>query len=544
MCLSVLSFRARLARRSARFAREEDGVLIVFGLFLFVLMVMMAGLAVDLMRYEDKRTHLQNSLDRCTLMAASLTQRLDPETVVRDCLARTGLDDEVERVTVVEGLNSRNVATQGRVDTNPIFLHMLGIDELDALGAAAAEQRITNVEIVLVLDVSGSMTGAKIANLRTAAAEFVETLLADDTDDRFAVTIVPYNAQVNLGETLRSQYNASHLHGVTDVNCLEIPAAAYAFGTLSRIDPLPMAAFADVTGGTYGGTTYTSYTDTNAATMNPNAPFCRNNPANIVRLPSNDVAQLQAQINALSAGGNTSITLGMKWGLTLIEPGARAMFSDLVDDGAIPAAFRGRPFDWTDDQAMKVIVLMTDGEHVSHNKTNDAVKTSLSPVWRSVGDRHYSIHHPTRPGVNKFWVPHRNEWLSAAWNSGAGASQMTWNGVWANQRQSWVAWQMYARALGTDNPSRNAAYSAAMTMFQSQYASVATMNAQLQQSCGLAKTNGVIVYGIAFEAPANGRSQISQCASSAAHYFDAQGLEIQTAFRTIASNITQLKLTQ
>ena len=60
----------------------------------------------------------------------------------------------------------------------------------------------------------------------------------------------------------------------------------------------------------------------------------------------------------------------------------------------------------------------------------------------------------------------------------------------------------------------------------------------------MAKDQDVIIYGIAFEAPAGGQAQISQCASSPAHYFNAAGLEISTAFNTIANNITQLKLTQ
>jgi len=538
------SMLSALRHQTRRFRRDEDGALVIFALMLFVLMAMMGGFAIDLMRHEERRTQLQNSLDRCTLMAASLTQSLDAEGVVVDCMAKSGLADELEDVQVTQGLNFRNVQSQGRVDTNPIFLHMMGIDEFDALGAAGAEQRITNVEIVLVLDVSGSMEGAKIANLRAAASEFVQTLLANDTDDRFSVTIVPYNAQVNVGPTLRAKYNATHLHGVQDVNCLEIPTSAYTSLNLSRTLPLPMAAFADVTSNTSGTNSYVDHNSSASATMNPARPFCRNTAANVVRLPSNNVAQLQSQINALQAGGNTSITLGMKWGVALIEPGARGMFSELINEGAIPAHFAGRPFDWTDDDAMKVIVLMTDGEHVSHNKTADAYKTGPSPIWRSSGDGTYSIFHASRPGPNQFWVPHRNEWRAGAWNSGGGVIAQTWQDIWARQRQTWVAWQLYARALGTNDSTRNSAYNATMSTFQQQYASFGTMNAQLQQSCALAKNQDVIVYGIAFEAPANGQTQIAACSSSPAHYFNATGLEIQTAFRTIASNITQLKLTQ
>jgi len=535
-------FRSR--RHLARFRDDEGGALIIFGLILFLMATMMGGLALDLMRYEERRTHLQNSLDRCTLMAASLTNRLDPEGVVLDCMDKSGLAGEVEDIQVTAGLNFRNVEATGRVPTDPIFMHMVGITEFDALGAAMAEQRISNVEIVLVLDVSGSMGGSRITNLRAAASEFVTTLLANDVDNRFAVTIVPYNAQVNLGAALRSKYNATHPHGVANVNCLEIPASAYATVGIARNLPLPMAAFADVTSATTRNANFIAQSSTSAATMNPNAPFCRNTAANVVRLPSNDVTQLRSQINALTADGNTSITLGMKWGVALIEPGARAMFNELVNEGAISTTFRGRPYDWSDPEAMKVIVLMTDGEHVSHDKTNDAVKTGVSPIWRSSGDRNYSILHNTRPGPNQYWVPHLSAWQAAPWNSGSGVARQNWQDVWAAQRQTWVAWQLYARALGTTDATRNTAYNTAMNTLRSQYASVAAMNTQLQQSCNLAKANNVIVYGIAFEAPQNGRTQISQCASSPAHYFDAQGLEIRTAFRTIASNISQLKLTQ
>ena len=83
-----------------------------------------------------------------------------------------------------------------------------------------------------------------------------------------------------------------------------------------------------------------------------------------------------------------------------------------------------------------------------------------------------------------------------------------------------------------------------MTAMRSQWASVPAMDSTLQQSCTLAKSNGVVVYGIAFEAPTNGQTQILACASSPAHYFNAQGLSITTAFRAIASNISQLRLTQ
>jgi hypothetical protein len=67
---------------------------------------------------------------------------------------------------------------------------------------------------------------------------------------------------------------------------------------------------------------------------------------------------------------------------------------------------------------------------------------------------------------------------------------------------------------------------------------------RLQQICTAAKSQNIVIYGIGFEAPDTGRTQVRNCASSSAHYFDASGLEISSAFRAIANNISQLRLTQ
>ena len=576
----------RSAAPGRDFLHREDGSLVVFALFLFVLMIMMGGIAVDVMKYEQRRTTLQNTLDRCTLSAAAMTQDLDPEMVVEDCVDKVGLSQYLTAITVTEGLNFRSVEADARVQTSPFFLHMIGIDEFDAPGSSTAEQRINNVEIVLVLDVSGSMGnpmtggGSKIAALKTAAKEFISTVKANDSENRVSITIVPYNAQVNLGAPLIAKYNATLPHGQVNSNCLEIPSTAFSTTHLSRTLAQPMHAYADASSSTdRGDTTDNSpvwgakvpkwFAPNHSSQGIASAFFCRAYKSgsttvltnNIVRLPSGNVTTLRNNIDLLEAEGNTSITLGMRWGVALMDPAARPMFNELSTAGHIPAAFAGRPFDYTDEDAIKVIVLMTDGEHVAHAIIKDTYKANtLSPIWRSNADGNLSIQHTSgRPSgvTNQWWVPHRDpdgdgvvegEWRPQVWTNSSNSStavQLTWPQVWASTRVTWVAWHLYGRALGTDSTTRDSVYTTWMNNFRSTaYASVGTMDSRLQQSCTLAKNNGVIVYGIAFEAPANGQTQISGCATSPSHYFNATGLQIQSAFRAIASNISQLRLTQ
>ncbi len=554
----VAAFRA--AARSEGFRRDERGTMVILAILLLTMMLMMGGLAVDLMRYESTRVNLQQSLDRCTLTAASLRQQQDPESVVRDCMLKAGIADQLASITVVDGMNYRSVQSAGVADTRPMFLHMLGIPKFDAKAGSKAEQGLSNIEIALVLDVSGSMSGTKLANLKLAASEFIDTVFAQDVDHRVSVTIVPYNAQVNLPVTLRDQFNVVHVANVPDVNCAELPASVYTSAAIPLTTALPMMAYADVASSTTKSTSFIAPTSS-AALPNYGSVSCRPNPVNLVRLPQTDPVTLKAQINALQAGGNTSITLGMKWGLTLLDPSMRPAFADLIGRGVIPAAATGRPFDHDDTHAMKVVVLMTDGEHVSHSRVVDAYKTGASPIWRSTGDGLYSVRHTTgRPaaaGTKEYFVPHlcvstactdgsntAEAWRATPWDSGLGSVQQDWKDVWARMKLSYVAWQFYARALGTSSTTRNAVYNSTVSTINQTYESAATMDDHLQASCSQARDEGVVVFGIALEAPPHGQDVIRNCASSVGHYYDASALTISTAFRSIATNITQLKLTQ
>ncbi|MBC7479779.1 MAG: hypothetical protein H7317_17095 [Pseudorhodobacter sp.] len=527
---------------SNRFQRDDSGALIIFGLILFVLMLMLGGLAVDLMRYENTRTNLQNTLDRSVLAAAALTQKRDPESVVRDYMLKAGLKDQLSSVNVSQALNSRTVAAVGVADIHPLFLHMLGIDKFDARGRSQAYQTITNVEIVLVLDVSGSMANNnKINNLKTAATEFVDTILTADPEHRVSIAIVPYNAQVNVGADLASAFTVNNPNGVSNVNCFE-PARA-SFGTslaISRTAPLSMTAYAD----------YSNGTDTTSGYVSPTSPyavpqyggvFCKQNTYNAVKLPSTNAATIKANINALQAQGNTSITLGMKWGATMLDPSMRSAYAGFIAQGKMPASQPARPFDYSDPQALKFVILMTDGAHVEHYRVVDQYKYGPSRIYRSAADGQYSVRCdtgcPAAAGANRFYVPQTGTWQATPWNGGV---EQGWQDIWKQLKLSYVVQQFYTRPYGiTYNTQRDA-----MVKW---YASRTDMDASLNQTCDFVKGQGVTVYGIAFEAPPVGQTAIRNCSTDpvhGSHYFAADGLQIQTAFRTIAANLSMLKLTQ
>ncbi len=538
----MMSAAKKLSRLSAlRFARDEDGHIVIFTTLMLTLMLMLAGVGVDIINFETMRTKQQQTLDRATLAAASLTQELNAEAVVRDYFAKANMSDHLRSVSFERSFNASTVRAEAEKEVTPIFMNLYDLHnstKLIARGRSTAEQRINNIEIMLVLDVSGSMAGTKLTNLKSAATEFVDTVLDQDVENRVSIGIVPYNGQVNLPQYMQNLFTSVDDHGVNNVNCFDLPSTTYSSLTLSRTTGMPVTAHAD----TFSGSRQSSYVapTNDAALPVPTNRWCaidtsRNPQANFVRAPTNDRNALRNHINALFAVGATSINAGMKWGMALLDPSANTLYTGFVSAGQTPSYFSNRPFEYSDREAMKIVVLMTDGEHFAEERVNAGFRAGDAPIWRN-SSGNYSVFQDRSGTSNDYYFPHNNSWSNSA---GSGAVRLTWPQVWANLRMTYVASQFYARPNG----NTTTAYNNAMNMMRT-LTPVSSMNNQLQQVCGLARARDVIVYGIAFEAPDNGRTQIEQCASSPAHYFNAQGLEIRTAFRSIATNISQLKLTQ
>lgn len=567
--------KAAALNRVTPFLRDESGVMAPHILIFFFLMLLVGGIAVDLMRFENKRVAVQQTMDRATLAAASLENDLQPKQVVESYFATAGVESELDEVVVVQAMNSRTVKAKAKVHSDNYFMSMMNTPYLEADNRSQAEQRVTNVEISLVLDISGSMaSNNRINNLKTAASEFIDTVLDQDTENKISISIVPYNGQVNLGPVLFSKFNVTNVSGMANSYCLDLPTSTYSSTALSRVTPLMQTPHVDHWSTTTRNTSYVAIAGPTVENGLYTNMWCQPNNKTYVSVHRNDRTKLKSQINNLIAVGATSIDLGLKWGAMLLDPSSRSIVSEMSAAGEVPGYFSTRPAAYGDKETLKVIVLMTDGENFEqerHGPSDDPSKyrTGPSDIWKGNSDSYLSIFHASKVDSKNstticnsrpFYVPHKNEWHSRPWNGSTpssstcysatanytGATKQTWQQVWAAARSDWVAWQLYARALGGSNSSsRTSHYNIWKENFRS-YTDTGTMDARLDQVCEAAKAKGVLIYGIAFEAPAGGASAIKGCASSPAstYFFDAKGLEIRTAFALIASNLSQLRLTQ
>jgi Flp pilus assembly protein TadG len=549
-----------------RFIRRQDGTLLVFSLLLFSIFFLMSGMAADLMRVENRRTALSQTLDRCALNGAALRQTLDPETVVRDCVNRENLLPFLTGVTVTNGTGQRSVEAIGDMTVDTLFMGASGVDEIDIAARSVAEQRATNIEIVMALDVSGSMnSNSRITGLQTAARNFVSTVLANNTN-RISIAMVPYNGQVNLGPALAAKYNITHQPGLgttangnmATVNCVDMPASVYGTAGISRSLAMPATGWVDAFS-TLGS--FPSTHSTSGMTPNGGNVWCPPSTSNIVRMPDDNITALHSYINALNAIGATSINAGMKWAGALLDPQARSVINEFVDTGVVPAEFVDRPFDYSRRDMLKIIVLMSDGENFGDVRLNDDYRTGLSPIFRGT-DGNLSIRflsgRPAAAGTNEFWVPHidsntsssgsEGQWRATSWGgtSSTAGVQLTWQQVWQHATPSWVAWHLYARALGTNSTTRTTTYNTWFANFRTQRGtstSTPAMDEELNDICTLTKSQGVLIYSVAFSAPTRGQNTLRACASSTGHYFNStSNAALNAAFQAIATNITQLRL--
>jgi Flp pilus assembly protein TadG len=339
------------------FLKREDGMQLILGLFVFVLMLLMGGIAIDLMRYENERVRMQSTADRAALAAASL--RVDnphntrsPEDIAMAWFEAEGLQAfAAGGIRVTEDPDAgRSVLVAPAAQVGSMFMSMLGVDELPLVAPAqaleAATGTVPDLELVMVLDVSGSMGGSRIVNLRNAARALVQDLLGSDTTGRIALTLVPYDGDVLPDANFMSHF--TQVVGNPNWACVDFPGAGNGGGNNNT--------WRDVTIGFHLPMVRRSC---NAA------PWAR------IRVMVTE-AEAVTHINGLVARGTTSIDLGVRWAAMYFNPAIRPAIDAEIAAGRISPAHAGRPADWNDTGTLKALLLMTDGMNCCGARGNTA----------------------------------------------------------------------------------------------------------------------------------------------------------------------------
>lgn len=547
--------RSRIRDRIRAFRKDESGAMIALAMISFIGMLAGAGMAVDFARFEMTRARMQSTLDRALLAAAALNQTLDAEDVVRDYFSKSGLTDFTLTVDVDQGLNFKTVTASVSSDVDSLFLNMVGIESMSAVADSIAEEKIQYVEIALVLDISGSMGSySRLTNLKVAAKEFVETLLGASDPGRVSISIIPYNANVNVGSRLIQEYNVSTAQ--TTSNCVIFDDADYETAALSSSQSLDRLAHFDIS--TSSGYSPIRY------------PWCQTSEDLSILPMSISEAALDARIDGLSAGGNTAADIGMKWAAAFLDPENSGVVTNLIATGDIDSGLSDRPAAYDDRDTIKAVILLTDGQNTSQYDIQSDRKSGYSNIWidssaSSDETDKYSVYVPE---YDEYYYPHNGSWNDEPLGQTTTTTTETkckWK--WKKKKKVWK-WKCKDVEVETStNAAERMTFPEVWATFSVPYAasyfygwdwdyyydfyysyeSIASGNdsdSRLLDICSAAKENDVLVFTVGFEAPSAGQQIMESCATSAAHYYDVDGLEVSEAFSAIAATLMRLKLIQ
>jgi Flp pilus assembly protein TadG len=325
------------------FLKERSAnVALIFAMALAPVSAAVGG-ALDFTRTFTIGSEIQSALDTGVLAASSLSQRGDPETVVRAYLEaaiaeHSGvIESLVVTVTPNVALNAREVHATASVSVPTTLLGVAGIRSLTMDREAEATEQVQNIEVSLLLDISGSMRGYKIDALRAASAEFIETVFASDTANLTSFTIVPYGGQTRVGAPLLGLIDpAAGVDAASWNGCVELDEDA-----ITAVD-LDAGAFEPVP---HFHTYHTNRIEF----------WCPGAANTEVSWNSGDSDALKAQVltfdnPSLVDGTGTGIAIG--WAVRALDP---------VWRGRLPGDFPDRPVDYDEAGTMKVLIVMTDG---------------------------------------------------------------------------------------------------------------------------------------------------------------------------------------
>lgn len=349
--------------------RNERGSIAVISAIYFVALFMMITLLIDSATVMSSKRSMQASLDIAALSGAKM---LADDSISDDTLKSQinwAFKENIKTTTsdlICDPTESEFDRDKGdvSVDVSCMYAPMLGGTiapedvEVKVRSKTLISQR--KLDVAMVLDASGSMNSSgKLGALKTASKLAAKTLIEAGRPGDNRVSFVAYSKTVNV-----LQYGP------------------YAWGDTDTIEPLSAggAPFLCVTERIGDG----AWDD---RPPGPDAyfPFGRNEcPRGGLFTLSSDLSAFETAVDKLVASGTTAGHLGVAWSWYLLSPRWASVW---------PATSTPRAYD--DDNALKVVILMSDGvfnsaTHAPYgNSRTQAIK--LCGEMRGLGIEIFSV---------------------------------------------------------------------------------------------------------------------------------------------------------
>jgi Flp pilus assembly protein TadG len=197
-----------------RFGSDRSGATaVVFGLAVIPLVVA-AGAALDYGRASAAKLQLQRAVDAAALALVKDAPAGDDRQIKKrgeelvKALLSGAKDISTDKITISRESQAVRVVASATMKT--AFMALAGFDTLSISSEAQAAWGMTNIELALVLDNTGSMNETpqgkrKIDELKSAAGRLLIDLRAVAHDkDTVKVSIVPFDTEVRLDTAHRN----------------------------------------------------------------------------------------------------------------------------------------------------------------------------------------------------------------------------------------------------------------------------------------------------------------------------------------------------
>ncbi|MEQ1715070.1 MAG: pilus assembly protein TadG-related protein [Hyphomicrobium sp.] len=332
---------------------ERGSVTLIFAMSL-VVMTLAVGLAIDYSRalgyYERTQAALDaSSLSTSKALAGASISDADLKKLAvvyfeQAVQAQGALKGQYSNLRVAVDRDTSEAVVSVDATVHSVVGQLVGITDLKQVMTSTSVSSSKDIELGVMLDVSGSMEGNKLRALKTAGNDLIDTILTGNASTRRArIGIVPYSTSVNAGP-FAVKVKANSGNGNSGNGNSGNGNSGNGNSGNGNSNGNGQSTCVSERNGAHA---FTSAPPTNGRLFGSKASDC---PVNTILAMTDDKDALRKAMNALVADGSTAGHLGVAWAWYLVSQQWQDFWP--VDS---------QPGEADPKKLVKAVILMTDG---------------------------------------------------------------------------------------------------------------------------------------------------------------------------------------
>lgn len=197
-------FTRAVADRCRKLVRDSRGNIAVVFAFSLLPVLLASGAALDYGHGNAVRVRIQAAIDATGLMLAHSVGTMSDDELLHladEFFASNFTPENGVRVGPLEThVTNNKITIKASADVDTFIMHLAGIKFMEVQANTEITRAEDSYEVVLVLDNTGSMAGAKMASLKDASDLLVNQLFGElEVHPLLTMGVVPFAHAVNVG---------------------------------------------------------------------------------------------------------------------------------------------------------------------------------------------------------------------------------------------------------------------------------------------------------------------------------------------------------